>query len=1041
MRFRNLRINHDFEQGVAILEQVVGLTAHDPAQRADALYNLSLLFRSRYDIMKTLPDLERAIATSKEAVSSVLPDDQEWSKLFGHLGRILYLRFERLGALQDLVEAITASSRAANQIPAGQNLGAQFADRYRWLGPADDLEQGIAMGEEGLSAFDTDILEKLDDRDEDGRSARCLNQDTRDVILFNLGTDYQLKYMRSGDLEDLEKAIHFEMQAGARLSLDNPDRSQHFANLGAALVRRYERLGSLTDLENAIQAYEDGLPAFGQAPAGYYSNWSYMLSLLFRRLGNIDILDRATEITEKGAAEMAPGFQYRVFTFHSLSMMYKERFDQSNAVEDLEKSISSMAEAIRGSMPGNSDLANRLDLMSCLLHDRYHLVGALQDLHNAIMSSEVAVRSTPVDHLYRAGRLLDLSHWLKCKSVQLKSLEERNEWPLPIDHIDIIMVMAFGMQDKPGTEALAKNFYKDSEPRTSISELNNAIELSVEAWRCNISPPRDRIHAARHAASMMADECRWDEAGPLLADAVRILSTVSPRILTRHDQEHCISEFVRFPGEAVSFAFLAGSTASHGLSLLELTRGIILGFAIDCRTDVSEFRLVHPDIFGKFDRLRIEIDAPLGNQLWRNNSPPQEFLGAFHHHDAEDKRRRRAIAIREMEETLDYIRRLPGFEEFQLPPCEATLMAIAAKGPIVIFNYTEFRSDAIILSSSGIKMLPLPTMVFSTVEDWMAQLIVLIRGKLSTLAARNKQLSKLLLWLWEVAVLPVFEDLGFEAVGDEDLPRVWWIGVGILAQAPFHAAGDHSRNSTCNTLSRAISSYIPTIKALSYTRQKKLEINNADSRLLTVTMATTPDTPGPLVKKWIPLVNAMIEAREIKDVVHPMATVTQLDSPSVTQVLLELPSYHAIHFACHGVSDSERPSDSHLLLVGDNPLESGKLTVAAIADMNLHNAQIAYLSACSSADNASARLLDESIHIASGFQLAGFSHVLATLWVSDDQACRQVAVEFYRLLFDGTARDRGHRVVSASFHPAVKGLRERTAGRPIKWVPFIHTGA
>lgn len=266
-------------------------------------------------------------------------------------------------------------------------------------------------------------------------------------------------------------------------------------------------------------------------------------------------------------------------------------------------------------------------------------------------------------------------------------------------------------------------------------------------------------------------------------------------------------------------------------------------------------------------------------------------------------------------------------------------------------------------------------------------------------------------------------------------------GFGGSASVPFHAAGDHSRNSTCNTLSRAISSYIPTIKALSYTRLKKLEINNADSRLLTVTMATTPDTPGPPVKKWTPLVNAMIEAREIKDVVHPMAAVTQLDSPSVTQILHELPSYHMIHFACHGVSDSQRPSDSHLLLVGDNPLESGKLTVAAIADMNLHNAQIAYLSACSSADNASARLLDESIHIASGFQLAGFSHVLATLWVSDDQACRQVAVEFYRLLFDGTARDRGHRVMSASFHHAVKGLRERTAGRPITWVPLIHTGA
>lgn len=245
----------------------------------------------------------------------------------------------------------------------------------------------------------------------------------------------------------------------------------------------------------------------------------------------------------------------------------------------------------------------------------------------------------------------------------------------------------------------------------------------------------------------------------------------------------------------------------------------------------------------------------------------------------------------------------------------------------------------------------------------------------------------------------------------------------------------------CNTSSRAISSYIPSIKALSYTHQKKLVINNADSRLLTVTTATTPETPGPPVKKWSPLVNALIEAQEIKDVVHPMASVTQLDSPSITHVLHELPAYHATHFACPGVSDSKRPSDSHLLLVGDNPTESGKLTVGEISNMNLKNAQIAYLSACSSADNPSATLLDESIHIASGFQLAVFSHVLATLWVSGDLACRQVAVEFYRLLFLSQAGDQGHRAVSASFHHTVKQLRESASGQPIKWVPFIHTGA
>ncbi|KAL0631343.1 hypothetical protein Q9L58_009789 [Maublancomyces gigas] len=118
----------------------------------------------------------------------------------------------------------------------------------------------------------------------------------------------------------------------------------------------------------------------------------------------------------------------------------------------------------------------------------------------------------------------------------------------------------------------------------------------------------------------------------------------------------------------------------------------------------------------------------------------------------------------------------------------------------------------------------------------------------------------------------------------------------------------------------------------------------------------------------------------------------------------------------------------------------GKLPVEAISLINIKQAQVAYLSACCTAENPSPMLADESIHIACGFQLAGFSHILATLWESEDEACREVAVEFYRSLFNGQP-DGGHRVVSAAFHFAVKRLRHRMLRQPIKWASFIHTGA
>lgn len=300
-------------------------------------------------------------------------------------------------------------------------------------------------------------------------------------------------------------------------------------------------------------------------------------------------------------------------------------------------------------------------------------------------------------------------------------------------------------------------------------------------------------------------------------------------------------------------------------------------------------------------------------------------------------------------------------------------------------------------------------------------------------------MGELLLWLWDVAVEPVLEELQFDAVDDGlgNLPRIWWIGVGALAMAPFHAAGDHSPGSTRNTLSRAISSYIPTIKALSYARQKKLDLfSKPNSSLLLVTMPTTPG--------HMPLKNATKEVEEISRVVK--GRISQLNSPSVTDVLELLPSYDAIHFACHGMSDGKNPSNSHLLLRQDAALGSGavdKLTVGAISNLNIKNAQLSYLSACCTAANPSAELADESIHIASGFQLVGFSHVLATMWESNDFSCQQVARDFYSLLYGicGQGHEREHRAVSAAFHQATRKLRGQNLGQPIVWTSFIHTGA
>ncbi|MQY31867.1 CHAT domain-containing protein [Nocardia aurantia] len=67
------------------------------------------------------------------------------------------------------------------------------------------------------------------------------------------------------------------------------------------------------------------------------------------------------------------------------------------------------------------------------------------------------------------------------------------------------------------------------------------------------------------------------------------------------------------------------------------------------------------------------------------------------------------------------------------------------------------------------------------------------------------------------------------------------------------------------------------------------------------------------------------------------------------------------------------------------------LTVAALAEIHLDHARLAYLSACETALTTDARLLDEAIHLASAFQLAGYPHVIGTLWTIADQTTVQIA--------------------------------------------------
>ena len=150
------------------------------------------------------------------------------------------------------------------------------------------------------------------------------------------------------------------------------------------------------------------------------------------------------------------------------------------------------------------------------------------------------------------------------------------------------------------------------------------------------------------------------------------------------------------------------------------------------------------------------------------------------------------------------------------------------------------------------------------------------------------------------------------------------------------------------------------------------------------------------------------------------------------------------HFACHGVTDLRDPSNSGLLLQKANASREpivDLLTVQRISETTVERARMAYLSACSTAENKTRRLEDEIIHVVSGFQVAGFAHAIGCLWPSVDRVCADVARHFYSLLIRNGSLVLENRENAFALHQSIQDIRAREWRSPLNWAQFVHFGA
>jgi hypothetical protein len=411
----------------------------------------------------------------------------------------------------------------------------------------------------------------------------------------------------------------------------------------------------------------------------------------------------------------------------------------------------------------------------------------------------------------------------------------------------------------------------------------------------------------------------------------------------------------------------------------------------------------------------------------------------------------RREAAQKIEGLLSQIQAVPGYERFLLEPAIEELKRLATEGPIVVINVTDISADAIILTHSRLKALPLPGLSSATallnLQRHFEQYASCRRGDYERDIGGETEEAGIVLsspdqlsWLWSNCVKHVLEEL--ESMGiftSPDAPRVWWVGSGLASSFPFHAAGKQSDNPAEDAVSRVVSSYSPTIKALSYSRfraSKEAGAGRKDSSILIVTMPTTPGQR--------PLTGVQREKDVIVKACGGIYSCKELELPTADQVLEMVPESNIVHFACHGSSDFSNPSDSHLLLQrrDGGELVIDRLSVSRLSPIAANGrARIVFLSACSTAEVKAGKLKDESLHLASAFQVVGFAHVIGSLWSADDDICVRVAEIFYSHLTRSGTAEFSNECVAMALRSAVMQIRSDFPQNPSVWVPFVHFGA
>ncbi|MFI6264178.1 CHAT domain-containing protein [Micromonospora sp. NPDC051006] len=1011
------------------------------------------------------------------------------------LAALLGERYERRGDPADLDSAIEAYRAAAEGGPGLDGMGADelwhtvgklLESRYQLHRRSGDLIEALRLLRAGVAAA-TDPVERAvrlgdlgytlgrwhgdlagvttlrESRDVLTEAVRLLpaGHPKRPDLLNNLGNELRELADQAGEYELLAPSAAALRSAVAAVDPGSPALPRYLSNLGLtlqALFGRTEDLATLTEsiavLRRAVTAAGPGHPDRPAALTNYASALNRRVELAVNRplpaggSGATDperdartAVEMLREALELAPREAEPEEYARILGTFVLAQLLRHWLTGDAAALD---------EAI--TLP-----VREWDALPEASPDRYRL---LTNLGNALLlrfrdsrSGRDAVRLLTV---YRAAvAALPTGH--PDRTMCLSNLAGAIETiARPPDEPDAARSAGGAAADRAADRA-----GQPDDVALPVVDLAEAAEALRDAAAVEAAPSVLRAHAAARYAAHAAAAGDLPAALDGYATAIELIDLFAWHGMDPDDQARLLARFPGLAGDAAAVAIALGRP-ERAVELLEYGRGVLLTRAHDAGADLAVLRERAPRLADRLARVQSELDGFDPAPAWTASGPaapsfaeptspdfpgPPSLTGpavAPIPAPAGGPERRHELATRRRE-LLAEIRRLPDLAGFLRPPPFADLAGAADAGPVVLVNVADRRCDALVVGAGRVDVVPLP-------ELTAAELVVRAAVFLAAIAevtgappggvppapdgapvptgaaaerdrvAARRRIIETLDWLWRVIAAPVLDTLdGATAPAPgSDRPRLWWCPTGVLTLLPLHAAAPLGADA--GVLDRVVPSYTASLRALRRARDATPSAATPVNSALVVGMPQTPgltDLPG--------------VAREEVVVRRHLTHVRSLTGPAATPaaVLAALPERPVAHLSCHGTQDLTAPTRGRLALAG------GALQVRDLWRPAGASAALAVLSACDTVRGGAA-LPDEALTLGTAFQLAGFRHVIGSLWSISDALTVQLCAELYAGLAvpGGIDPERA----ATALHDAVRQLRAALPGLPELWAGYLHIG-